>query len=304
MILQHLHGTNLFKKYDIQASVFRCKVIEMAIYDKEQAKAIAERIRQTKETEKRIAEKMKKIKYKLMVLSGKGGVGKTTVAVNLATTLALKGYRVGLLDADIHGPNVPKMLGVQDVKLIVNENNMIVPVEPIPNLKVISIQMALPQDDLPVIWRGPLKHKAIQQLLDEVDWGELDFFIIDMPPGTGDEALSVAQLIEDLNGVLIVLTPQEVALLDATKAINFTRQLNKKVVGIIENMSGDIFGKGGGEKAAKKYNVPFLGSIPMDANIVKCGDDGKPFVIEYKNSEAAKAFENVVDTLLKVLGES
>ncbi len=276
----------------------------MAMYDKEQAKAVAERIRQAKETEKRIAEKMKKIKYKLMVLSGKGGVGKTTVAVNLAATLALRGYRVGLLDADIHGPNVPKMLGVQDVKLIVNENNMIVPVEPIPNLKVISLQMALPQEDLPVIWRGPLKHKAIQQLLDEVDWGELDFFIVDMPPGTGDEALSVAQLIEDLNGVLIVLTPQEVALLDATKAINFTRQLNKKVIGIIENMAGDIFGRGGGEKAAKKYNVPFLGSIPMDANIVKCGDEGKPFVIEYRDSDAAKAFENVVDNLLNVLGES
>ena len=274
----------------------------MAVYDKEEAKAMAERIRQAKETEKRIAEKMKKIKHKLVVLSGKGGVGKTTVAVNLAATLALKGYRVGLLDADIHGPNVPKMLGVQDVKLMVNEENMIIPVEPIPNLKVISLQMALPQDDVPVIWRGPLKHKAIQQLLDEVEWGDLDFFIVDMPPGTGDEALSVAQLIEDMDGVLITVTPQEVALLDATKAINFARQVNKKVVGIIENMAGEIFGRGGGEKAAKKYNVPFLGSIPMDANIVKCGDEGKPFVIEYSQSEAAKAFEKLVENLLNVLG--
>ena len=273
----------------------------MAVYDKEQAKAMAERIKQAKETEKRIAEKMKKIKHKLMVLSGKGGVGKTTVAVNLAATLALKGYKVGLLDADIHGPNVPKMLGVQDVKLMVNEENMIIPVEPIPNLKVISLQMALPQDDVPVIWRGPLKHKAIQQLLDEVAWGDLDFFIVDMPPGTGDEALSVSQLIPDMDGVLIVLTPQEVALLDATKAINFARQLNKRVVGIIENMAGEIFGRGGGEKAAKKYNVPFLGSIPMDANIVKCGDEGKPFVIEFSESEAAKAFEKLVENLLNVL---
>ena len=273
----------------------------MAVYDKEQAKAMAERIKQAKETEKRIAEKMKKIKHKLVVLSGKGGVGKTTVAVNLAATLALKGYKVGLLDADIHGPNVPKMLGVQAVKLMVNEENMIIPVEPIPNLKVISLQMALPQDDVPVIWRGPLKHKAIQQLLDEVAWGDLDFFIVDMPPGTGDEALSIAQLIEDMDGVLIVLTPQEVALLDATKAINFARQLNKNVVGIIENMAGEIFGKGGGEKAAKKYNVPFLGSIPMDANIVKCGDEGRPFVIEFSESEAAKAFEKLVENLLNVL---
>ena len=271
--------------------------------DMNQAKAMAERIKQAKETEKRIAEKMKKIKHKLMVLSGKGGVGKTTVAVNLAATLALLGYKVGLLDADIHGPNVPKMLGVQNARLEVNENQMIVPVEPIPNLKVVSIQMALPQDDLPVIWRGPLKHKAIQQLLDEVDWGELDYLIIDMPPGTGDESLSVAQLIPDMDGVIIVVTPQEVAILDATKAINFARQLQKEVVGIIENMSGEIFGRGGGEKVATKYNVPFLGSIPMDANIVKCGDSGTPFVLEYKESDAAKAFNTVVENLLKVLGE-
>ncbi|MCD6276208.1 MAG: Mrp/NBP35 family ATP-binding protein [Thermoplasmata archaeon] len=262
-----------------------------------------QRILQAKEIERRIAEKMKKIKHKIMVLSGKGGVGKTTVAVNLAVTLALKGYKVGLLDADIHGPNVPKMLGVQHAKLEVNEKNMIVPVEPIPNLKVISIQMALPQDDLPVIWRGPLKHKAIQQLLDEVEWGDLEFFIVDMPPGTGDESLSVSQLIPDLDGVLIVVTPQEVALLDATKAINFARQLQKKVIGIVENMSGEIFGHGGGKKASEKYNVPYIGSIPMDAKIVKCGDEGEPFVMKYPESEAAKAFHEVVDNLLKVLGE-
>ncbi len=272
--------------------------------DPNQAKAMAERIKQSKETEKRIAEKMKKIKHKLMVLSGKGGVGKTTVAVNLAATLALKGYKVGLLDADIHGPNVPKMLGVQNAKLMVNEEQKIVPVEPIPNLKVISIQMALPQDDLPVVWRGPLKHKAIQQLLNDVAWGELDYLIIDMPPGTGDESLSVSQLIPDLDGMLIVVTPQEVAILDGTKAINFAKQMNKKVVGVIENMAGEIFGQGGGKKVAEKYSVPFLGSIPMDGNIVKCGDMGMPFVLEYKDSEAAKAFEKVVTNLQKVLEES
>jgi len=263
-----------------------------------------ERIRKAKETERRIAEKMKKIKHKIMVLSGKGGVGKTTVAVNLAVTLAMKGYKVGLLDADIHGPNVPKMLGVQNVRLSVSPEGLIIPVEPIPNLKAISLQMALPQDDAPVIWRGPLKHKAIQQLLDEVDWGELDFLIIDMPPGTGDESLSVSQLIPDMDGVLIVVTPQEVALLDATKAINFTRQMNKKVIGIIENMAGEIFGRGGGKKAADKYNVPFIGSVPMDANIVKCGDSGEPFVMKYPESEAAKSFHDAVDNLLSVLGES
>ena len=257
----------------------------------------------TKVAEKRIADKMKNIKHKLMVLSGKGGVGKTTVAVNLAATLALRGFNIGLLDADIHGPNVPKMLGVQSAKLEVNDNRMIVPVEPIPNLKVISIQMALPQDDLPVVWRGPLKHKAIQQLLDEVEWGDLDYLIIDMPPGTGDESLSVAQLIPDMDGILIVVTPQEVAILDATKAINFSRQMQKKVTGIIENMAGDIFGMGGGKKVAEKYNVPFLGSIPMDRNIVKCGDTGTPFVMEFKDSAAAKAFKDVVDNLQNTIGE-
>ncbi len=274
--------------------------------DKEQLRKgeeMRQRILQAKEAEKRIAEKMAKIKHKIMVLSGKGGVGKTTVAVNLAVTLALKGHKVGLLDADIHGPNVPKMLGVQNAKLEVNDKNMIIPVEPIPNLKVISIQMALPQDDLPVIWRGPLKHKAIQQLMDEVAWGDLDFFIIDMPPGTGDEALSVSQLIPDMDGTLIVVTPQEVALLDATKAINFSKQIQKKVIGIVENMTGEIFGEGGGKKAAEQYSIPFIGSIPMDAKIVRCGDEGEPFVIKYKETEAAKAFEKVVENLLHVLGE-
>ena len=262
-----------------------------------------EQIKLAKLTEKRIADKMKAIKHKLMVLSGKGGVGKTTVAVNLAVTLALKGYKVGLLDADIHGPNVPKMLGVQNARLEVSPDGKIIPVEPVPNLKAISLQMALPQDDAPVVWRGPLKHKAIQQLLDDVDWGELDFLIIDMPPGTGDESLSVAQLIPDMDGVLIVATPQEVALLDASKAINFARQMNKRVVGIVENMAGEIFGRGGGEKAAEKYNVPFIGSIPMDARIVKCGDTGEPFVMKYPDSEAAKAFHEAVDKLLEILGE-
>ena len=268
-----------------------------------QAKMIRENIRKAKEAEKRIAERMKKIKHKIMVLSGKGGVGKTTVAVNLAALLALKGHKVGLLDADIHGPNVPKMLGVQEAKLAVDDNNRIIPVMPLDNLKVISLQMALPSDDVPVIWRGPLKHKAIQQLMDEVEWGDLDFFIVDLPPGTGDESLSVAQLIPDMDGVLIVVTPQEVALLDATKAINFARHLQKNVVGIVENMSGDIFGRGGGKKAAEKYNIPFLGSVPLDGNIVKCGDEGVPFIIKHKDSEAAKAFEEVVNNLLKVMGE-
>ncbi len=266
----------------------------------EKGRQLKFQIMQEQMVEKRIEEKMKNIKHKIMILSGKGGVGKTTVAVNLAVMLAKKGYKVGLFDADIHGPNVPKMLGIQDSRLEV-ENNLIIPIQPIPNLKVISIQMALPAEDLPVVWRGPLKHKAFKQLLDEVEWGDLDFMIFDMPPGTGDEALSVAQLVKTMDGAIIVAAPQEVAVLDAVKALNFAKQLKMDVLGIVENMSGEIFGEGGGEKAAEKYGVPFLGRIPLDARIVRCGDEGLPFVLKYPDAEATKAFEKVVDNLLKKL---
>ncbi len=246
----------------------------------------------------KLEQRMKKIKYKILVMSGKGGVGKTTVSVNLSILLSKKGYRVGLLDADIHGPDVPMMLSLRDAQLTGDENS-IYPVEYSSNLKVVSIGMMLPQEDAPVIWRGSLKHKALQQFLEEVEWGDLDFLVVDLPPGTGDEPLSLVQLIKDVTGIVIVITPQEVALLDAKKAINFAKHVNVKVLGIIENMAGSIFGTGGGENAAKKYNVPFLGRIPMDAEIVKGGDSGKPFVLG--ESEARNAFETIVENLLSQL---
>ncbi|MEM0334065.1 MAG: P-loop NTPase, partial [Thermoplasmata archaeon] len=182
------------------------------------------------------------------------------------------------------------------------DENGIYPVQYSDNLKVVSIGMMLPEEDAPVIWRGSLKHKALQQFLEEVEWWDLDFLIVDLPPGTGDEPLSIVQLIKDVTGIVIVVTPQEVALLDAKKAINFSKHLNVRILGIIENMSGAIFGEGGGENAARKYNVPFLGRIPMDARIVKAGDSGRPFILE--DSDSKKSFNSIVENLLKELQSS
>ncbi len=246
----------------------------------------------------KLEQRMKNIKYKILVMSGKGGVGKTTVSVNLAVALSLKGYKVGLLDSDLHGPDVPKMLGL-DKEQLVGDDQGIYPVEFSPTLKVVSIGMMLPEEDAPVIWRGSLKHKALQQFLEEVQWGELDFLIVDLPPGTGDEPLSIVQLIKDVTGIVIVITPQEVALLDAKKAINFSKHLNVKVLGVIENMAGNVFGSGGGERAANTYNVPFLGRIPLDANIVKSGDMGEPFIL--KESESSRSFSEIVEKIISQL---
>ncbi|MDP8011880.1 MAG: P-loop NTPase [Thermoplasmata archaeon] len=246
----------------------------------------------------KLEQRMKNIKYKILVMSGKGGVGKTTVSVNLAVALSLKGYKVGLLDSDLHGPDVPMMLGLNKEQLV-GDDQGILPIEYSPTLKVISIGNMLPEEDAPVIWRGSLKHKALQQFLEEVQWGELDFLIVDLPPGTGDEPLSIVQLIKDVTGIVIVITPQEVALLDAKKAINFSKHLNVKILGIIENMAGYVFGTGGGEKAANKYQVPFLGRIPMDPSIVKAGDDGEPFIL--KESEASRSFSEIVEKIISQL---
>jgi len=250
-------------------------------------------------SEKLLKRTMENIKYKLMVMSGKGGVGKSTVAANLAVALAKSGWQVGLLDADVHGPNIPKMLGL-DTKQLQGTGNLIEAVSFYPNLKVISLAFLLPDPDSPIVWRGPLKHGAFKQLLSEVLWGKLDYLIVDLPPGTGDEPLSIAQLIKNVDGSVIVTTPQDVALLDSRKAVNFSRLLKIPVIGIVENMSGllcphcgksiELFKIGGGEKAAKALRVPFLGKIILDPEIVKSCDSGIPFVEAYHDSDAAKAF--------------
>ncbi|MCD6207949.1 MAG: Mrp/NBP35 family ATP-binding protein [Methanosarcinales archaeon] len=257
--------------------------------------------------EKRLKENLSRIKHKVMVMSGKGGVGKTTVTVNLALTLAAKGYDVGIMDADIHGPNVPKMLGIEDMRPeISKESEGMFPVPVPPRLKVMSLAFLLGSKDTPVVWRGPLKMGAIKQFISDVFWGDLDYLIIDLPPGTGDEPLSVAQLIPGIDGAVIVTTPQDVALLDSRKSVTFAKELGMPVIGIIENMSGfkcpscgaaiDLFKIGGGERAATDMDVPFLGRIPIEVMIVKSGDSGIPFVLEHE-SDAADAFEAIVDRI-------
>jgi ATP-binding protein involved in chromosome partitioning len=253
------------------------------------------------------------VHHKILVMSNKGGVGKSTVAVNLALGLVHKSMRVGLLDIDLHGPSIPKMLGLEEMALVGNAGK-IQPVLYAFNLKVVSMAFLLKDKESPVIWRGPLKMGAIKQFLGEVDWGELDYLIIDSPPGTGDEPLSIAQLIKDMDGVIIVTTPQEVALLDSRKAVNFARQLKVPVLGIVENMSGFVcphcgqttylFKTGGGEKAAREMNVPFLGKIPFEPEIVTSGDEGKPFVWDRKDSSAAKIFGRMVDEIMKAVSSN
>lgn len=259
------------------------------------------------EQEKNIEETLSKIENRLLIFSGKGGVGKSTVATNLGLALSKKDKQVGLLDVDIHGPNLAMMLGVEGKRMAAANEKKILPVPITKNLRLVSMAFLLESPDLPVIWRGPLKMKVIQQFLGDVDWGKLDYLIIDSPPGTGDEPLSVAQLIP-ATGAIIVTTPQEVSLLDSRKAVNFARKLNLNVVGIIENMSGlicpycgkkiDLFKEGGGEKTAKEMGVPFLGRVPIDPNIVQASDTGKPFILESPDSEASKAFMAIVDEII------
>ncbi|MGC8999264.1 MAG: Mrp/NBP35 family ATP-binding protein [Candidatus Bathyarchaeia archaeon] len=258
------------------------------------------------EEQQRLKQKISKIKHKIAVISGKGGVGKSTVTVNLAMAFAMQGHanRVGILDADIHGPSIPKMLGLRGQRLQALAAGIIFPVIGPLGIKVVSMDFLLPSDDSPVIWRGPLKMRAIQQFLSDITWGELDFLFVDLPPGTGDEPLSIMQLIPDMDGVVIVTIPSEVSQIVVKKAVTFARQLGVPVIGIIENMSRfvcpkcgtevNIFKTGGGRKIAEDLAVPFLGSIPIDPEICTDSDDGKPFIIEHSDSAASKAFTDIV----------
>jgi ATP-binding protein involved in chromosome partitioning len=253
------------------------------------------------------------VQHVILVLSGKGGVGKSTVSVNLAYALSTHGYRVGLLDLDIHGPNIPKMLGIEHHQLT-TIGNRIEPIHISGTLSTISMAFLLPQKDTPVIWRGPMKFTAIQQFLDEVNWGSLDFLVVDLPPGTGDEALAIAQLAPNVRGAVVVTTPQDVATLDSRKAVRFIEKMEIPVLGIIENMSGmtcphcgkeiDLFGSGGGKKAAEEMNVPFLGSIPLDPEMRKAGDEGRPFLIRSEPHNATwESVDRVMEALVGVIGE-
>jgi Mrp family chromosome partitioning ATPase len=256
-----------------------------------------------------LQDNMGRIKHKVVVLSGKGGVGKSTVATNIAVALSLKGQKVGLMDVDIHGPSIPKMLGLEGNSLRGTETGL-APIVYSNNLRVMSIGFILKTQNDAVIWRAPLKHKLIKDFLTDVQWGDLDFLIIDSPPGTGDEPLSVVQLLEDADGAVIVTTPQDVALIDVRKAITFCRQVKLPILGVVENMSGfvcphcgktvNIFKTGGGESMASDMEVPFLGRIPLEPEIVDAGDSGKPYLEYNRESETAKAFNSVIEPLLRM----
>jgi ATP-binding protein involved in chromosome partitioning len=258
--------------------------------------------------------RMRKIKRKIAVISGKGGVGKSTVTVNLAMSFAMHGYvnSVGILDADIHGPSVPKMLGLRGQKLQAIPIGIFPVMGPL-GIRVVSIDFLLSSDDAPVVWRGPLKMKAIKQFLSDITWGELEFLFIDLPPGTGDEPLSVMQLIPDLDGVIIVTIPSEVSQVVVRKAVTFARQLGVPIIGIIENMSGfvcpkcgtetSIFKTGGGRKIAQDMSVPFLGIIPIDPEICRDSDSGMPFITEHSDSPATKAFSEIVKKVQHFLAD-
>jgi ATP-binding protein involved in chromosome partitioning len=263
---------------------------------------------QTQEQEQ-LKERMGKIKHKIAIISGKGGVGKSTVTVNLAAAFALQGKHVGVLDADIHGPSVPRLLGLEGKEVKATPAGAF-PVDGPLGLKVMSIDFFLSQQ-APTIWRGPLKMRAIKQFLTEVVWGELDYLFIDLPPGTGDEPLSIAQLLPELDGVVIVTMPSELSSNIVKKAITFADTLHMPTIGVVENMSGfvcphcgkktEIFGSGGGEKMAKEAGVPFLGSIPIDPKVGVDTDKGTPFVLAHKDSSAASAFMEVVAKVQKYI---
>ncbi|HIE34534.1 MAG TPA: ATP-binding protein [Candidatus Altiarchaeales archaeon] len=265
------------------------------------------------EIREEIDNRMKNIDKKIMVMSGKGGVGKTTIAVNLSFLLQMKGFTVGLLDADLHGPNVPKMLGINGSTIKPTPAGILparIPFQRSNFLHVMSLAFFI-EEDSPVIWRGPLKMGALQQFLGEVNWGNLDYLIIDLPPGTGDEPLSIAQLIPNVDGSIIVTTPQDVALMDSRRAVSFSQKLNIPVLGIIENMSGlkcphcgkniNLFKKYGGRKAAKELGVEFLGRIPIDPVVVEDSDSGKPFVLKHPKSDSTKAFDKIMEKIMRII---
>lgn len=256
-----------------------------------------------------IRDSLSKIKHILLVMSGKGGVGKSTVAVNLAILLSQSGYKVGLMDVDLHGPNIPRMLGTM-ARPEELPGNRVGPVAYSDNLKIISIESVMDDKDQAVIWRGPVKISAIRQFLSDVEWGQLDYLVIDAPPGTGDEPLTVTQTIPQAQAV-IVTTPQEISLADVRKSINFCQLVKIKILGIVENMSGHIcpqcgcdvslFSSGGGERTALETGIPFLGKIPIDPSVAIAGDTGKPYALNAEDNPTGKAFKNLAGKVVSML---
>jgi ATP-binding protein involved in chromosome partitioning len=250
-----------------------------------------------------------RIKHKFIIMSGKGGVGKTSTSVNLSLALADLGHQVGIMDIDLHGPDVPRMLGLTGM-LELGPNRKLNPIRYSKNLVAVSIESLTPTKDEAIIWRGPVKYSAIQQFIGDVEWGNLDFLLIDAPPGTGDEPLTVAQTIADAKAI-IVTTPQEVSLADVRKSISFCKTVKMEIFGLIENMSGfacphcqsmiDLFGSGGGEKTALATGIPFLGKIPFDQKMVECGDAGVSYQLQHKDSPVSKALNAIAQKMVRLL---
>jgi ATP-binding protein involved in chromosome partitioning len=273
-------------------------------------RARIEVLRKIREQEQRVAENMKRIRYKIAVLSGKGGVGKSFVTASLAFALANMGKQVGVLDADIHGPSIPKMMGVEGKYPEAVAPDRIKPVTAPLGVKVMSIALMLPDERTPVIWRGPVKTSFIRELLAYTEWGELDYLLIDLPPGTGDEQLTIAQLIKQLSGFIVVTIPSEVSKYVVVKAISFAQKLNTRILGLVENMSyfvcpdGSkhyIFGKGVGDDIAREYGIPLLGRIPLDPRISRANDEGVPFFMKYPDSPAARELVRIAEKLVDIV---
>ena len=258
--------------------------------------------------DQRLQRRMGSIRHKILVMSGKGGVGKSTVAVNLAVSLLQAGKRVGLLDVDIHGPSIPQMLHLEDARAM-GDGQSLLPLD-FGNLKVMSIGFLLPSRDDAVVWRGPMKMTIIRQFLQDVEWGDLDYLVVDLPPGTGDEPLSVCQLATPVEGAVIVTTPQQVSTSDVRRSIRFCQKLEIPVLGVVENMSGfvcpkcgettHIFKTGGGEKMAADMQVPFLGRVPIDPEIGLACDSGTPFVYGDAHTPSTRAFEQIAVAILSL----
>lgn len=255
-----------------------------------------------------VQHRMEQIRHKILVLSGKGGVGKSSVAANIAVGLAMRGLKTGLVDIDIHGPSIPKILGLEGM-LPEQDGESLLPVGYDGLLSVMSVGFLLQDRNNALIWRAPLKHGVIKQFLGDVAWGVRDWLVVDCPPGTGDEPISIVQLLKSPDGAIIVTTPQDVALEDVRKSITFCREVGIPIIGLVENMSGfacpqcgkvvNIFKKGGGEALAAEMQIPFLGSIPLDTAVAASGDSGEPVIQHATGSPSGKAFSDLVDTIVR-----
>jgi len=278
---------------------------------KEEAKAKLQALFTMQTKHKQIEENMKKIKHKIGVISGKGGVGKSTVTANLAIELASRGYKVGIIDSDFHGPSIPKMLGVEDKRVMATRDKKMIPVNGPLDIKIISIYFFLPDPTSAVIWRGPLKKSFLEEILASTLFGELDFLLIDLPPGTGDEALNLIQTIGDLTGLLAVTQPTDVSAIAVAKSIDFAQKAGVNVLGIIENMSGficpgenkiyKVFPGKGGDWLSNMFKIPLLGKIPIDPGLAEAEDTGGLYILNNRDSIFSKEFIKIVDKLLETL---